>query len=105
MTEAQLQTVCIDLAHVYGWRLAHFRPAMTKRGEWRTPVSGDGKGFPDFLLLKPNKIVAAELKATGGKATQDQLDWLLAFRSAGVPAYIWTPKEWADGSILQVLQG
>jgi hypothetical protein len=104
MTEAQLQELVIDLCHAYGWRCSHFRPAMTSRG-WRTPVSGDGKGFPDFLLLKPNKIVAAELKATGGKVTKEQLDWLLAFRSAGVPAYIWTPKEWADGSILQVLQG
>ena len=47
MSERELQDAVIQLARLLGWRVAHFRPAMTTRG-WRTPVSADGAGFPDL---------------------------------------------------------
>lgn len=44
-TEIQWQAQVIELAHILGWTVAHFRPALTKHG-WRTPVQADGAGFP-----------------------------------------------------------
>lgn len=43
--ERQWQAQVIELARILGWRVAHFRPALTKHG-WRTPVQADGAGFP-----------------------------------------------------------
>ncbi len=59
VSEKDWQSQFLELAHLAGWKCAHFRPAMTGRtylngaGEekhiWVTAVQGDGKGFPDNL--------------------------------------------------------
>jgi hypothetical protein len=46
LSEAAFTDAVIELARLGGWRVAHFRPARTASG-WRTPVQGDGAGFPD----------------------------------------------------------
>lgn len=83
----------LDLAALYRWRRAHFRPGRTMAG-WRTPVAGDGAGFPDLILLKGARIVVAELKARRGRLSPDQLDWLEAWRQVGVEVYVWRPDDW-----------
>lgn len=75
-----------------GWRVAHFRPAETKKG-WRTACSGD-KGFPDTLALKDGVQLILEAKAGTGKASPDQVDWMLAFQKAGAKVYLVTPENW-----------
>jgi len=37
INEKELQENILDIAKMFGWRRAHFRPARTKYG-WRTPV-------------------------------------------------------------------
>jgi hypothetical protein len=101
--EAELQTSVIALARVMGWRVAHFRPAKTWQG-WQTPVGADGKGWPDLLMVRPGQILAAELKSAEGTVTTNQHLWLNALESAGVPTYVWRPKDWTSGAILLVLQ-
>ena len=59
--ENQLLDAVLALAKVYGFRTVHWRAAKTAHG-WRTPVQGDGKGWPDLLLVKGRRIIAAELK-------------------------------------------
>ncbi len=98
--EAFLKQV-LDLAKLLGWRSFHCRPARTAKG-WRTPVQGDGKGFPDLILLKERQIIAAELKVKGS-LTRDQMDWLGAWRSAGARGFVWRPEDWL--SIQAVLEG
>jgi hypothetical protein len=66
MAEAELLDNVIELAHLFGWRVAHFRPAMTKHG-WRTPVSADGKGFVDLVLVR-DRTIFVELKSTKGRS-------------------------------------
>lgn len=83
----------IQLARVFGWRVAHFRPAMTKRGRWVTPVQGDGKGFPDLFMLRHNRAIAAELKSAKGTVTPEQELWLEAAKRANFEAYIWKPSD------------
>lgn len=93
LSERDFTTQVIQLARVFGWRTAHFRPAMTKRGRWVTPVQGDGAGFPDLLLLRHNRRIMAELKAAKGKTTPEQEAWLESARAAGFEVHIWRPAD------------
>lgn len=102
MKESDLQTGVIDLAHALGWRVAHFRPARTAHG-WRTPVAADGAGFPDLVLVRRTRIVAAELKSDRGRLSDVQRDWLEALYAAGVETHVWTPAEYPD-RIAEVLR-
>ena len=92
-SERDLLEQVIELAHLLHWRVAHFRPALTSRG-WRTPVSGDGAGFPDLLLVRRARILAVELKSPRGRATEAQLAWLAAFSECGVETHVWQPSDW-----------
>lgn len=106
MKEAQFQGQVIDLAHVYRWRVAHFRPAQTARG-WRTPVEADGAGFPDLVLTRPYELIFAELKAAKGTTSSAQDAWLQMLGAvadgvhamrpvagrATVEVYLWRPAD------------
>jgi hypothetical protein len=94
LTEAAFTRQVLALARLCGWKSAHFRPGLTRKGEWRTAVQGDGKGFPDLLLVRGDRVVVAELKTNAGKPTKEQGEWLFAFRLAGVEAYVWKPLSW-----------
>lgn len=85
------------LARVLGWRVAHFRPAQTKRG-WRTAVAGDGAGFPDLVLVHRAKerVIFAELKSQRGKLAPEQVEWREALLAAGVEYYCWRPADIAE---------
>jgi len=94
ITEAEFTAQVIAFARLHGWRVAHFRAARTAKG-WRTPVQGDGKGFPDLILVS-KCVIVAELKVGSNKPTAEQDAWLWAFTLAGVPAYIWRPSDWDE---------
>jgi len=96
ITEEEFQGQILDLAKIFRWRRAHFRAARTKHG-WRTPVQADGKGFPDLVLVKPPRLIIAEVKRQDTKPDDHQLEWLNDF--AGVPnveVYTWKPADWDD---------
>lgn len=102
MTEADFTRGVLDLARILGWRSAHFRAARTQRG-WRTPVQGDGRGWPDLVLVRPPRVVVAELKADSGRVSHDQAAWLAYLeRCPGVEVFVWRPAD-LDG-IAQVLR-
>lgn len=125
-TEAELQAAVIDLARLYGWRVAHFRASRTKRG-WSTAVAADGKGYPDLTLVRPPELLFVELKGEQGRVSPEQLVWLeqldqvgqavadvalVAFHDDGrdgelrlggrdverpaVEVLIWKPSEWPE---------
>jgi hypothetical protein len=76
MTHKQMQSGLEKLAHTLGYKCAHFRPAMRRDGSWVTPVSGDGKGWPDNILAKEGMpLVIIELKIEGDKLTPEQREW------------------------------
>lgn len=117
--ENGLQEGIIDLAHVLGYIVAHFRPAKTDKG-WRTPVGADGKGFPDLVLAHGRKarVIFAELKGTRGVVSAEQRMWLDTLGPAAgwaseavqvgnhgpLEVYLWTPAEWASGEIERILR-
>ena len=102
MTESELLDVVLETAALFGWRSAHFRPAMTKHG-WRTAVSGDGKGFPDLTMVRGDRIIFAELKSRRGQMSDDQWDWLDVLADVG-EVYVLRPEQWLDGTIEAVLR-
>lgn len=98
MTGEQLQQAIIEAARLFGWRVAHFRPARTGRG-FRTAVSADGAGFPDLVLVR-ERVLFVEVKGDGDRLRPEQDDWLHALRQADAEAYVWTPKMWLSGAIV-----
>ena len=56
-------------------------------------------GFPDLVFGREAKsphVIVAELKSENGVLTSDQERWLAFFRLAGVPTFVWTPKQWRE---------
>lgn len=102
MTEAELQKAIIEAAHVLGWKVAHFRPAQTKHG-WRTPVSADGAGFPDLVLVR-DRVVFAEVKSATGKLGPAQEQWKAYLEWAKAEWHLWTPTDWEHGVIEKTLR-
>lgn len=95
-TERSFQRKLLQLAKLLGWRSAHFRPARTAQG-WRTAVEGDGKGFPDTVLVRGSRLVFAELKRQDARTTPEQDAWLEALsRCLGVEVHIWRPSDWPE---------
>lgn len=96
ITEADWSKRVLDAAKLFGWRIAHFRPAQTSKG-WRTPVQGDGRGWPDLVLLRPPRLILAELKSDSGRVSLDQSNWIAQLAEVpGIEVYIWRPSDWED---------
>ena len=65
MTEKELDAAVGKLCRLYGWRRYH-----TYRSK-HSPA-----GFPDLVLVKPPRLIFAELKSDDGSPTTEQLAWL-----------------------------
>jgi hypothetical protein len=92
-TEREFQDAVIELARLFGWRVAHFRTARTNRG-WRTPVEADGAGFPDCVLVRRPRLIFAELKSEKGRVGEAQWGWLRALSACSAETYLWRPSDW-----------
>ena len=83
VTEAEMADTLRDACRWTGWRCAHFRPAMRRHG-WRTAVQGDGKGFPDWVLVHDRGgVLFVELKADRAAVYPTQQAWGEALIRAG----------------------
>jgi hypothetical protein len=104
MRERDLQLAVIEMAHVYGWLVAHFRTAQTRRGAWVTPVGADGKGFPDLCLVR-ERVVFLELKVRYRGLTDEQKLWRDRIVAAGGEWHLVTDRSWHKGYLDEVLIG
>lgn len=95
-SEKDLQRCVIAYGKDHGWLVHHSSPAQVKDRRWVTPVWGH-PGHPDTILLRPPRLVIAELKAPGG-ATSDMQDvWIDRYSQlpgTTVEVYIWWPRDW-----------
>ncbi len=103
MTEKELMRGVMDVARLLGYRTAHFRPAQTNHG-WRTPVAGDGAGWPDLAIVGHGRCLFIELKVGRNTLSPEQTAWLEALRAAAQEAYVWTNRDWEDGIVEAVLR-
>lgn len=95
ITEATFQRQVLQLARLCGWRVAHFRTAQNARGDYRTPVAGDGAGFPDLVLVR-ERVLFIELKTDRGTLAPNQTTWRDALLNAGATWHLWRPKDFDE---------
>lgn len=80
-SEKDFQDAVLDLAHLNGWQTYHTYESRRSAA-----------GFPDLFLVRPPRIVIAELKTARGRITSAQRAWLdLLERCPGVEVYVWRP--------------
>ena len=108
MTEKEWLGTVIALASLKGWLVHHCRPARVRGGRWVkpsesgdpdrwvTPIQGD-PGFPDLVLVRPGRVIFAELKVKGRRLTQAQMRWHIALTECPrAERYTWEPRHWED---------
>ena len=84
--EAAFQKTVIAFARLHGWR--YYFTFNSKKSP---------PGFPDLTLVRPSRIVFAELKTETGKPTDEQCEWLMDLATvAGVEVYLWRPSDWTE---------
>lgn len=84
LPEAVLMSQVRALAQRFGYRVYHTRDSR-----------GSDEGFPDLVLVGPERIIFAELKTRTGKLTERQAVWLDMLRHTGkVDVYLWRPGDW-----------
>ena len=50
---------------------------------------GQSKGFPDYLVIVNNQLIAIEMKRQhGGRLSQEQDEWLAALADCGIKTYV-----------------
>lgn len=115
MSEDDLQTSVIDLAHLYHWKVAHFRSVRVQKQDgtvyWQTPVAADGEGWPDLVLARADpagglgRVLVVECKKEKERPRPSQTEWLsLLILSKRVEVYVWKPSMWLDGTIEALLR-
>jgi len=109
MDEKSFQEQVVQLAHMFGYSVAHFRVAQNSSGRYRTPIAYDAKGFPDLVLVRsdfnkkdrPKRLVFAELKSNTGRLSKEQGTWIDDL-STVCEAYVWRPRDWHN--IVEILR-
>lgn len=83
-SEAKWQDTILRAARLQGWLAYH-----TYDSRRSTP------GFPDLVLVRPPRIVVAELKTEHGRLSKEQEKWLATFaKCPGTEVYVWRPSSW-----------
>jgi hypothetical protein len=83
ITERDLTGYVRDVAKALGWRRYH---------TWLSRNSPSG--FPDEVLVRPPRLIFAELKSDRGKLSPDQQAWLEDLREVPcLEVHVWTPAQ------------
>ena len=57
------------------------------------------------MLLRPPRLIFAELKSKRGRVDFDQATWLNGLNEVkGVEQYLWRPADWELGTVEEVLR-
>jgi hypothetical protein len=83
VSERDLTSFVADTARLLGWRRYH---------TWLAKHSA--AGFPDEVLLRPPRLVFAELKSDRGKLKDAQAGCLTELAEVlGLEVYVWRPAD------------
>lgn len=102
--EATFQRLVVEVARIYGWRIAHFPRSLSVRGRHLTATAYDAAGYPDLTLAHPQLgLLFREVKTHKGTVQPNQREWIRVLHDAGADAGVWRPQDWPR--ILQELRG
>jgi hypothetical protein len=94
MTEKQLQEAVLHLARLLGWDAFHVYDSRRS-----------ARGYPDTTLVRPPRLIFAELKVGRRQLTPSQVRWLGRLGAIpGVECYTWREADWHTGRIDRILQ-
>lgn len=79
--EKEFQQRLVALLHAHGYVVEHTYKLRCEDGSWRT--GNTLKGKPDLTAWRPPRVLAIELKASGGRVRPEQQACLSWF--AGIP--------------------
>jgi hypothetical protein len=82
ISEASLHNTVTNIAEALGWWVWHDYDSRRNRG-----------GFPDLFMIRPPRVVFAELKKENEQLRPDQVKVkALLERCPGVEIYLWRPS-------------
>ena len=87
VTERQLQAQVVQLAQLNGWRCYHTFDSRRS-----------APGFPDLLLVRPPRLIFAELKSEKGRLRPAQAECFAALAEVerAPETYVWRPGDFGD---------
>jgi hypothetical protein len=92
ITERQFTAQIAELAKMFKWTRYH---------TWLSRYSPPG--FPDEVLIRPPRLIFAELKRDTGKLTDAQQGWVdILQQIPAIEVYVWRPADLND--IARILQ-
>jgi len=93
MSERTFQNRVVRYAEQHEW-LAYHAPDNVAR-QRVTP------GFPDLVLIRPPRVVFAELKDDDGRVSAAQRMWArLLLDCPGVEYYLWYAHDWESAKLV-----
>lgn len=91
--ERTWQAQVIDYATLRGWRVFHIADS---RRETSSGWVGDRgvRGLPDLILVRPPRLIFAELKSERGRLRDSQKEVLTLLSGCdSVEVYLWRPSD------------
>lgn len=93
-TEAQEGEALVAYLRMKGLRFTHIpnetgHSLEARKRAVRMKRQGVSRGFPDYLIIVDDQLIAIELKRQKGSRTSpEQEEWVQALNDAGVPAKV-----------------
>ena len=85
-TEKQLEQQVKELAKLFNWKYYH---------TWRSIHSP--AGFPDCVLVRPPRLIFAELKSDKGLVSDKQQEWLDELNQVPyIEVFVWRPDDFEE---------
>ncbi len=84
MSEAAWQGRVIDYARLRGWTVMHHPDSRR----------ATAAGWPDLSLVRPPRLIFAELKAQQGRVRPEQALMHAVLRHCSVDVWVWRPSDW-----------
>ena len=85
-TEREFMQTLKELATLNGWRYYHTYDSRRSDA-----------GMPDIVMVRPPRVIFAELKSQKGRVTPAQGEWLDALADCpGVETHLWRPSDWEE---------
>lgn len=83
LKEKEWQNFVLEAAATFGWYVYHTYDSRRSH-----------PGFPDLVLVKPPRVIFAELKTEKGIVKPAQWEWHAALvECTGVDTYLWRPSD------------